>query len=233
MQNMRGKFIVIDGADATGKGTQVALLQERLEQKGYSVKVVDFPQYGKPSAWFAERYLNGDFGSAEAVGPFQASVFFAVDRYASKSEIEYWLEGGGIILSNRYVAANLGHQGSKIDNIENRKKLWDWILNFEHEIMGIPRPDKNFILYLPPEVAFEAVETKGERAYLTAGKKRDVHEQDPGHFRKTTEAFLELASTFPEEFEVIDTTKDGTRLTPRETLEVLWARIEPLIKKEG
>ncbi|MBP7006952.1 MAG: hypothetical protein KBB16_02735, partial [Candidatus Pacebacteria bacterium] len=41
----KGKFIVIDGTDGSGKATQVALLMKHLKQDGYKVKVIDFPDY--------------------------------------------------------------------------------------------------------------------------------------------------------------------------------------------
>ena len=43
----KGKLIVIDGTDGSGKATQVALLVKRLKKDGKIVKVVDFPEYYK------------------------------------------------------------------------------------------------------------------------------------------------------------------------------------------
>lgn len=59
---MKGKLIVITGIDGSGKTVQCELLAKRLENEGYDVKKVDFPQYGK--SFFANliaRYLRGDF----------------------------------------------------------------------------------------------------------------------------------------------------------------------------
>jgi len=76
---MKGKFIVIDGTDGSGKATQTELLVQKLKQQGYEVEVADFPQYGKKSATLVEEYLNGNFGSAKEVGPYRGSIFYAVD----------------------------------------------------------------------------------------------------------------------------------------------------------
>jgi len=115
---MPGKLIVIDGGDGSGKGTQFNLLLERLQKMDLDVQVKDFPQYGKKSAGAVEEYLNGVYGSPEDVGPYRASIFFAVDRYDASFEMREWLNSGAIVLCNRYVTANLGHQGGKIKDEE-------------------------------------------------------------------------------------------------------------------
>jgi dTMP kinase len=59
----KGKLIVIEGTDGSGKTVQTGLLVERLSQKGYQVQMTDFPQYGR--SFFAnmiEKYLKGEFG---------------------------------------------------------------------------------------------------------------------------------------------------------------------------
>jgi dTMP kinase len=104
---MKGKFIVIDGTDGSGKATQTELLVKRLEAEGYAVVMADFPRYGERSAMLVEDYLNGKFGSAQEVGPYRGSIFFACDRYAASFQIKQWLEEGKLIISNRYVSANM------------------------------------------------------------------------------------------------------------------------------
>ncbi len=72
----QGTFIVIEGTDGSGKGTQVKALVERLQREGYNVAAFDFPQYDKDSSYFVREYLNGNYGSAESVGPYTGSIFF-------------------------------------------------------------------------------------------------------------------------------------------------------------
>jgi len=94
---LKGKFIVIDGTDGSGKATQTELLVNRLKKEGFDVEVADFPQYGERSAVLVEDYLNGKFGSAKDVGPYRASIFFACDRYVASFKIKEWLEEGKIV----------------------------------------------------------------------------------------------------------------------------------------
>lgn len=225
----KGKFIVIDGIDGTGKATQVELLQKRLKDEGFEVRVADFPRYKEKSAGPVELYLKGLLGSAEDVGPYRASVLYAVDRYCAVPGLEQWLENGVLVLSNRYVAANLGHQGGKIRDPEERSRFWEWALQFEHEFFGIPRPDHNYILHAPPKIAHRLVGSKGERAYL-GGKRRDIHEEDIGHLKASSEAYLALASAYPDQFEVIDCAPAGEMLSREQIAELLWGRVALLLR---
>jgi dTMP kinase len=90
----KGKFIVIDGTDGSGKGTQTTLLVQRLQSEWHDVKMADFPRYGERSAMLVEDYLNGKFGTAQDVWAHRASVFFACDRYAASFEIRQWIDEG-------------------------------------------------------------------------------------------------------------------------------------------
>ena len=81
MNNYSGKLIVIDGTDGSGKTTQLNLLKNKLEAEGYEIMVADFPQYNQKSAGLVEEYLSGKYGQANEVTPYQASIFYAVDRY--------------------------------------------------------------------------------------------------------------------------------------------------------
>src|SRR5947209_1104297 len=106
----KGKFIVIEGTDGSGKTTQLNLLVERLRKEKKKIETADFPQYDNFSGAFVAKYLRGEYGTADEVGPYRGSIFYAVDRYDKSFEIRKWLEAGKIVLSNRYVSANMGHQ---------------------------------------------------------------------------------------------------------------------------
>ena len=77
-------LIVIEGLDGSGKGTQSRLLFESIKNTGRDIISVSFPDYSSPSSSLVKMYLSGEFGTeADAVNPFAASSFYAVDRYAS------------------------------------------------------------------------------------------------------------------------------------------------------
>lgn len=113
--NKKGKLIVIDGTDGSGKATQVDLLSKRLKKEGYKVKIVDFPEYYKNFFGdFIGHCLSEQYYNFLNVHQKIASVLFAADRWESKEKMENWLSKGYIILANRYVSANQIHQGGKI-----------------------------------------------------------------------------------------------------------------------
>ena len=184
-----GRFIVIDGLDGSGKGLQTKLLIERLRKEGHDIEMADFPQYGKPSASFVERYLRGEFGSAKEVSARQASLFYALDRYSASFQIRKWLDSGKIVISNRYTSANKGHQLGKIKGDEERKKYLSWVNEMEYGILNIPIPDKTIFLHMKPEIGQKLVDKKAAREY-TQGKKRDIHEADINHLRDAEDAYL-------------------------------------------
>jgi dTMP kinase len=227
-----GKLIVIEGTDGAGKGTQTAMLAERLTFSGVKCAVHDFPRYGMPSAQFVTNYLNGHYGTAEEVGAKRASVFYAVDRFEASGQIRAQIASGKHVVCNRYAGSNMGHQGGKIPDPEERASYYRWLDEFEFGIMGIPGPDLNLVLHVPAEVAQALVDQKEARDYI-GGAKRDLHEGDIEHLKNAEQAFLEVCGLFPEQFVVVPC-YDTSGIFSREAIhESIWALVEPLVKSEA
>lgn len=227
---MKGKLIVICGMDGSGKGTQTELLVKKLTENNYNVEKTDFPQYDNWSSEYVKRYLNGEFGTASEVGPYRGSIFYAIDRYAKSFEMQQWLQEGKIIVSNRYVSANQGHQGGKIQNKEEREKYLDWLDHLEFEMLGIPRPTINIFLHVPPEVGQKLVDQKGYRDY-TQGKKRDIHESDLDHLKQAEESFLYIVDNYPEWIK-IDCMKEGRLLSIEEIHQKIWEVVQDNLRTD-
>src|SRR3989338_5143583 len=107
-------LIAIEGTDGSGKQTQVNLLREHFIQEGRTCVVFGFPQYGKKSAGLVEEYLNGRYGGPDDVAPYTASLFFALGRFDGSVQMRKHLASRDIVLLDRYVDSNVGHQGGKI-----------------------------------------------------------------------------------------------------------------------
>ncbi len=222
-------FIVIEGTDGTGKTTQFNKLKEKLTQEGHSVAVFDFPQYGNPSAFFVEKYLNGRYGSADDVGPKRASVFYAVDRLDASFKIKEAQKLRKICLSNRYVGSNMGHQGGKIKNEQELINFLVWVQNFEYGLMGISKPDVSIILHMPAKVAQTLVDKKGEREYI-GGKKRDIHEDSLSHLQNAEKTYLKIAELFPNDFVVVECFENGRILSEEEIHEKIYSIVKKFLK---
>jgi thymidylate kinase/thymidylate synthase ThyX len=225
--NREGVFLVIEGTDGSGKGTQFKLLEERLQAEGYDVATFDFPQYDQPSSYFVRQYLNGQYGTAEDVGPYTGSLFFSLDRYEAASQIREALEQGKVVLANRFTGSNMAHQGTKFQSSEERRGYFIWLDNLEFVMLGIPRPDKSIVLRVPAEIAQELVDKKDVRSYTD--KKRDIHEADLGHLQKSVQVYDELCQLFPKDFLRIDCVRSG-KLMDIETIEKhLWKTVGSLL----
>ncbi len=182
---MKGRLIVIEGLDGSGKATQTARLYDTLVQKGMNVRKVSFPNYESDSSGPLRMYLGGSFGSSpDAVNPYAASSLFAVDRFAGyKSDWGKLYDSGGIILADRYTTSNAIHQCSKLT-----EDKWDgfleWLFSYEYELLGIPAPDKVIYLRVDPDVSQELL----SRRYDSDEKKKDIHERDLDYLKRSRRA---------------------------------------------
>lgn len=227
---LKGKLIVLEGTDGSGKTTQFNLLIKKLKQNKIKFKTFDFPQYNSESSYFIRQYLNGKYGSWRDVGPYKTSIFYALDRFDVGQKIKNLLTQGYFILSNRYTASNLAHQGAKIKNKKERLKFFEWVLNFEHTLLGIPQPDLNIILHMPAIIAQKLVDKKGKREYI-GGIKRDIHEADLRYLKYAERTYLELHNLYPKKFKLIECFKNKI-LSPEEIHRNIWSIIKNFFHKK-
>ncbi|HUS26565.1 MAG TPA: FAD-dependent thymidylate synthase [Nevskiaceae bacterium] len=222
-----GTFIVIEGTDGSGKATQFKLLAERLRQAGHEVATFDFPQYDQPSSYFVRQYLNGEYGTVDEVGPYTGSLFYALDRYEAAQKIREALRAGKVVLANRYVGSNMGHQGTKFRHAEERRGYFIWLDNLEFEMLRIPRPDISLVLRVPADIAQTLVDQKEERSYTD--KKRDLHEADLDHLERAVNVYDDMCQLFPKDFLRIDCVRDDKLLDIATINELVWQKVTPLL----
>jgi dTMP kinase len=227
MATRRGAFIVIEGTDGSGKGTQFQILRDRLTTAGYQVESFDFPQYDQPSSYFVTQYLNGKYGNADQVGPYTASLFYALDRYEAAPRIRQAIADGKIVIANRFTGSNMGHQGTKFANPEERRGYFIWLDNLEFEMLQIPRPDISFVLRVPVDKTLELIDKKKERGYTD--KKRDIHEADRSHLERALSVYDDMTQLFPKDFQRIDCVRGGKLLDVETIQSMLWEKIVPML----
>jgi len=232
--NKKGKFFVFEGIDGCGKATQANLLADFLKREGFSVEKIDFPQHGQRSSALVDDYLNGKYGGSEDVGPYTASIFYAVDRYDASFKIRKWLNEGKMVISDRYIVSNIGHQGGKLIGSKRKwKKYVSWLYDLEYGIFGIPRPDHTFILKTSVDLSLGMAhnvtnkEKQNRReAYLGSSKKQDIHEKDKSHLSNALRSYLLVAKEFPKDFKVIECLSGGGMLSP----EIISEKIIKIVK---
>ena len=190
----KGKLIIIEAGDGSGKATQTKALYDHLVRDGYRVHRIEFPDYEADSSMLVRMYLRGDFGGhAEDVNAFAASTFFAVDRYASfRMKWKEFYDNGDIILADRYTTSNMVHQAVKLTDAKEREAFLDWLWDFEFVKIGLPVPDKVVFLDMDPHVADKLIAARAKET----GAEKDIHEKDTSYLHRCHAAYLELAKKY-------------------------------------
>ena len=217
---MKGKLIVFEGTDGSGKATQSKLLFERLKREGIDCRKLNFPRYGEKSAALVELYLGGAFGThPDDVNAYAASTFYAVDRYASlKQDWGDYYRDGGLILTDRYTTSNAIHQMSKLPRQE-----WDdyleWLSAYEYDKLELPRPDLVLFLDMPVSAAQKLLCAR----YGGDETKKDIHESDVAYMERCRDAALYAAQQ--QGWQVIPCSRDAQPLTVREIGDRVWKMV--------
>ena len=188
----KGKLLVLEAGDGSGKATQTKMLRERLVAEDRCVRQVEFPDYASPSSALVRMYLGGDFGErASEVNAYAASAFFAVDRYASfQTKWRADLEAGAIVLADRYTTANMVHQAVKIEDAAEREAFLAWLEDFEYGKLALPRPDLVLFLDMDPAVSRRLIAARA----AASGAARDIHERDEDYLVRCHRASVNLAA---------------------------------------
>jgi len=174
---MKGKLIVIDGTDGSGKETQVKLLAEYVRSIGRTVKTIDFPRYGDNfMGGFLGECLRGKYGNFLNIDPHIVSVVYAADRFESKMVLEKWLKNGYIVVADRYVSANQIHQGGKITATRARIRFLRWLEILEFRIFGLPKPDVVVYLDVPSVLSQQLLQKDGK--ILDMAEKDQIYQEN-------------------------------------------------------
>ena len=102
---MPGFLIAFEGLDQSGKQTQAELLRDRLKQDGHKSRLESFPDYATSIGEEIARALAGE----REYGPDVMQLLYVANRYERKPDVERWLEGGLVLVCDRYVASSVAY----------------------------------------------------------------------------------------------------------------------------
>lgn len=192
---MKGRMIVIEGTDCSGKETQSKRLVKRLQEMGRKAVQVSFPMYDSPTGkivggpylgkpeimegWFKEGAVHLD--------PKIACLYYAADRKYNIGKIKAFIDEGYDVIIDRYISSNMAHQGSKIQDKDDRFNMYQWIDKLEYWLLDLPKPDITIFLRMP---YLASLELKRNREFL------DEHERSEQHLRQAEEAYIELSELY-------------------------------------
>ena len=219
----KGKLIVIEGTDCSGKQTQTDILVQHLKEMGYKAISFGFPNYASPTGKIiGEAYLGKHSPSyflegIENVDPKISSLYYAADRAYNIDIINKYLEYGYIVVLNRYVESNMAFQGGKIKDIKLRNMMYEWLDNLEFVLLGLPRPDYVIFLYLPYEYVCELKKKRGQESNVNILHMAEI-------------AYLELAVIY--DYNKINCLDHGHLRTIEDIAEEIKRKIKMYLEEE-
>ncbi len=221
-----GKLIVIEGTDCSGKGTQSELLFKRLESEKKKVVKLSFPMYDTPTG----KIVGGPYLGKESIckGWFKegannvpakvASLYYAADRLYNIDTIKDYLNKDYIVILDRYVPSNMGHQAGKIKDKNERLKMFKWLEKLEYELLELPKPDISIFLHMPYTFSKKLQNNRNEL---------DEHELSKDNIINAENAFLEMCDLY--NFIKIECIKDNEIRTIEDISNEIYDKIISLI----
>lgn len=218
---MKGKLIVIEGTDGSGKTTQTELLLAKLKEEGIAAETLRFPRYeDNLFGGLIRECLDGKHGDFMAIDPKIGSVLYAADRFETTPKIKAWLQEGKMVILDRYVSSNQIHQGGKIADEKSRAEFLDWLSKMEFDTLGVLKPDVVFYLDVPFEISKTLIEDRiGQQ---------DKADMDFTYLKNSKEAGEYMLSR-EKDWERVACAPEGA-LRPREEIAgIIWDKVKVII----
>jgi len=214
------RFIVIEGLDGSGKGTQFEILKKFLGER-YRIKTFDFPNYNTKGCSLVSAYLNGELASSpDAINAYAASMFFASDRYITMLNEDY--SNVDFVLANRYTTSNAIYQCCKLKR-ENWDIYTEWLFDLEYNKLNLLKPTDVIFLRVPIEISQELM----LKRYSNDVGKKDIHEKDIEYLEHVRKASIYVAEKY--NWNIIDCVDNNNKLL---SIEEIQYKIRQVLKLE-
>jgi len=227
---MRGKLIVIEGTDCSGKETQSKLIIERFKKENIEFKYFSFPNYDSPTGkivggpYLGKEYIcKGWFPeTAPLVDPKVSSLYYAADRRYNIGIVNDLLDKGINVILDRYFYSNMAHQGGKIQDKEERLKMYKWIETLEIDLLELPIPDIKIFLHVPFDISLKLKQNREESL--------DENESNKQHLIDAENSFLEIAEIYG--FETIKCYENDDILSIEDINNMIYENMKATILKQ-
>lgn len=234
MNNKKGKLIVIEGTDCSGKETQTKLLVEKLEKEGMKVKRLAFPVYDSPTGKIIGSCLLGKPDMCQEllrqdhsffsegggnVDYLTAIMYYAADRRYHLPLINKLLKECDALILDRYVTSNMAHRGGLLSKKTERLKAYKKIELLEYKVNELPKPDKVVLLYLPYKHACILKKNRIE--------KPDETEINEKYLKQSEKSYLELSKLY--QYDIINCTNNDSIRSIEDINEELYSKIKEIL----
>lgn len=173
---MKGRFIVIEGIDGSGKTT----LANRIAEAVGGADITFEPTKSK----LGSALRSGSFGE---IPPAAEALLFAADRAIHTEEIKKALDSGRWVICDRYLGSTVAYQSASFGDAAD----WDWLLSMQSK--SVITPDLTILLDIDPEKGLSRVTTRGEE--LSRFEKLDF-------LKRVRSAYLRLSEIL--DYQVVD-----------------------------
>jgi len=166
---MPGVLIVFEGLDQSGKQTQAELLRDRIKADGRKARLLSFPDYGTSIGEEIARALQGE----REYRPDVMQLLYVANRYERKPDLQRWLDGGLILVCDRYIASSIAYgEAQGLDPV--------WLAAMQK---FLPSPALTIMLDIAPETAVRRKSVD-----------RDRYERDLAMQTRVRQSYRRLAS---------------------------------------
>jgi dTMP kinase len=165
-------LIAFEGLDQSGKETQARHLRARIEQDGYRVHPLSFPDYDTPIGQEIRKALDGE----RNFGPDVMQLLYVANRCEFRPKLDLWLGAGDVVMCDRYRASSIAYgEAQGLDSA--------WLGDIQQYL---PPADLTVLLDIAPDTAAQRKKTG-----------RDRYERDLALLGRVRESYRQLASSQP------------------------------------
>jgi dTMP kinase len=181
-----GHLIVFEGLDQSGKQTQAEALRDTVREQGHKARLVSFPDYATSIGEELARALQGE----RDYGPDVMQLLYVANRYERKPDLQRWLDGGLILVCDRYTASSIAYgEAFGLDTA--------WLADMQK--------------FLPPASLTILLDIAPETAVARKSVDRDRYERDLALQERVRRSYLRQAAR--ERWTVLDGERDKTAVS--------------------
>ena len=205
----KGKFIVIEGLDGSGKSTQVELLKNELERSGEKVYLTAEPTYYETGG-----YIRRILSESLSKDMYLQAALFLADRleHITNPEfgIEKYLNDGYTVICDRYYFSSFAYQGTASD--------MDWVMDINLNCKRMLKPDLCIFLDVNPDTCKERIDSSRATA--------ELYEHDIENMRKIRNNFMTV-------FEKLNKSHNISIIDANSDIETIFKSIKDELLKIG